>query len=83
MHADKYSIMHGLVQKEQARRIWWTLYIFDEEISLRGGKPASILEGHLSNPPPPPSEQVGPFAVIFVPVIMTMLIEFQRSSIQV
>ena len=58
MHADKYSITHGLVQKEQARRIWWSLYVFDEEMSLRCGKPGSIPEGHLGHAPPLPSEQV-------------------------
>ncbi|ETN46375.1 uncharacterized protein HMPREF1541_00559 [Cyphellophora europaea CBS 101466] len=58
LHMDKYSLSHGFVEREHARRIWWTLYIFDVELSLRCGKPrATTIEGSKRQAPLP-SEQV-------------------------
>ena len=58
LHVDKYSLSHGIVDKEHARAIWWTLYNFDQEIALRTGKPCSISEGLINDPPEFPSEHV-------------------------
>ena len=58
LHVDKYSMSHGYVEKEHARRIWWTLYIFDQEVALRTGKPCAIAAYGLAWQPPLPSEHV-------------------------
>ena len=58
LHVDKYSISHGYVEKEHARRIWWTLYIYDQEVALRTGKPCAIAAYGLAWQPPLPSENV-------------------------
>lgn len=57
LHVDKYSLSHGVVDKEHARAIWWTLYNFDQEIALRTGKPCSFPEAFFSSSPEFPSEQ--------------------------
>lgn len=58
LHVDKYSISHGYVEKELSRRIWWTLFIFDQEVALRNGKPCAIAAYGIPGQPPLPSEQV-------------------------
>lgn len=58
LHMDKYSLSHGFVEREHARRIWWTLYIFDVELSLRCGKPRGITIEGSKRQAPLPSEQV-------------------------
>ena len=58
LHVDKYSISHGYVEKEHARRIWFTLYIYDQEVALRTGKPCAIAAYGVSSQPPLPSEHV-------------------------
>ena len=58
LHVDKYSMSHGYVEKEHARRIWWTLYIFDQEVALRTGKPCAIAAYGVAGQPPLPSEHV-------------------------
>lgn len=64
LHLDKYSLSHGVVDKEHARAIWWTLYNFDQEIALRTGKPCSFSEALISCPPDFPSEQVSDNRII-------------------
>ena len=59
LHVDKYSTVHGPVEKEHARRIWWVLYIFDQEIALKTGKPCMIeTRTDVLWRPPLPSEHV-------------------------
>jgi hypothetical protein len=58
LHMDKYSLSHGFVEREHARRIWWTLYIFDVELSLRCGKPRAITLEGSKRQAPLPSEQI-------------------------
>lgn len=59
LHLDKYFSSHDLVQKEHARRIWWSLDILDQEMAFRVGKPC--LAGSPTGADwqsPLPSEQV-------------------------
>ncbi|KPI38713.1 uncharacterized protein AB675_5719 [Cyphellophora attinorum] len=58
LHMDKYSLTHGFVEREHSRRIWWTLYIYDAETSLRCGKPRAIVVEPNTRQAPLPSEQV-------------------------
>jgi hypothetical protein len=58
LHLDKYSLLHGPVEREHARRIWWTLYIVDVETSLRCGKPRAEASQGSSRQAPLPSEQI-------------------------
>ena len=58
LHMDKYALSHGFVEREHARRIWWTLYIFDAEMSLRCGKPRAIVAEPSTRQAPLPSEQI-------------------------
>lgn len=59
LHLDKYSKQYGGVSKEHARRIWWTLFLYDQDIALRIGKPC-MYGASDDRPwkPPLPSEQV-------------------------
>ena len=58
LHVDKCAPKHGLVEKEHARRLYYTLYIFEQEVALRSGKPCAIAPYGASWEPPLPSEQV-------------------------
>lgn len=58
LHMDKYSPTHGFVEREHARRIWWTLFIFDAETSLRCGKPRAVVVEPSARQAPLPSEQI-------------------------
>ncbi|KAJ5374859.1 hypothetical protein N7517_006865 [Penicillium concentricum] len=54
LHCDKYCISYGGVEKEHARRTWWALFMFDQDLSLRLGRPSAIED---SSNPPLPSER--------------------------
>ncbi|KAJ5929001.1 hypothetical protein N7466_007957 [Penicillium verhagenii] len=57
LHCDKYCASYGGVEKEQARRVWWSLIVFDQDLSLRLGKPFATKESWC---PPLPSEVILP-----------------------
>lgn len=60
LHLDKYSIKDGVVAKAHARRLWWTLYLFDQDVSLQLGKPCMTGSATVCLwQPPLPSECVG------------------------
>ncbi|BCS27699.1 fungal specific transcription factor domain-containing protein [Aspergillus puulaauensis] len=44
MHRDKYCAAYGLVEKEHARRLWWSLVVFDQDLSQRLGKPSATTD---------------------------------------
>ncbi|RMJ09838.1 hypothetical protein CDV36_010537 [Fusarium kuroshium] len=59
LHLDKYSSSDSLVSKAYGRRLWWTLFLFDHDISLQMGKPS--MSGSSDDcywRPPLPSEQI-------------------------
>ena len=58
LHRDQMPDSGKLVEKEQHRRIWWTLFMLDQEIAARGGSPNLINEKTLKIDTPLPSEQV-------------------------
>ena len=59
LHLDKYATKAGLVARAYARRLWWTLFLFDQDLSLQLGKPC-MTESLASAAwqPPLPSEHV-------------------------
>jgi len=57
---DKSLTNQSPVTKQQNRRIWWTLYILDQEVSARCGSPCLSDERSLRIQTPLPSEQVRP-----------------------
>ena len=56
LHVDKYAPNHDAIEKDHARRLYYTLYIFDQEVALRCGKPCAIAPYSTSWEPQPPSE---------------------------
>lgn len=56
IHFDKYSATYGSVEREHSRRIWWSVITFDQDLSLRIGKPSATESVWYS--PPLPSETV-------------------------
>jgi hypothetical protein len=59
LHLDKYSAKGSAVAKAYARRIWWSLFLCDHDMSLQLGKPSmSGPSNALSWQPPVPSEDV-------------------------
>ncbi|KAH7270900.1 hypothetical protein B0J15DRAFT_543821 [Fusarium solani] len=59
LHLDKYSPSDSLVSKAYARRLWWTLFLFDHDISLQMGKPCMSGSSEVCHwQPPLPSEQI-------------------------
>ncbi|CAI6329006.1 unnamed protein product [Periconia digitata] len=58
LHRDQIPDTAAAMEHEQSRRIWWTLFNLDQEISSRGGSPSLIDERHLKITTPLPSEQI-------------------------
>ncbi|RSL82331.1 hypothetical protein CEP51_005252 [Fusarium floridanum] len=59
LHLDKYSSSDSLVSKAYTRRLWWTLFLFDHDISLQMGKPSMSGSSDVCPwRPPLPSEQI-------------------------
>ncbi|KAF5646996.1 uncharacterized protein FTJAE_1827 [Fusarium tjaetaba] len=59
LHLDKYSTKSGVVSQAHARRLWWTLYLVDQDLSLALGKPSmNSPPNETSWNPPLPSEFV-------------------------
>ncbi|KAI1010528.1 hypothetical protein LB503_004902 [Fusarium chuoi] len=57
LHLDKYSTKSGVVSQAHARRLWWTLYLVDQDLSLALGKPSmNSPPNETSWKPPLPSE---------------------------
>lgn len=46
------------LERERNRRIWWTLFLLDQEMSSRGGSPTVIDERFTKVTTPSSSEQV-------------------------
>ncbi|KAF2878234.1 aldehyde dehydrogenase-like protein [Massariosphaeria phaeospora] len=47
LHRDQMPESGASMEREQNRRIWWTLYTLDQEIASRGGSPTLIDERFL------------------------------------
>jgi hypothetical protein len=58
MHRDQVSESGNMIEREQNRRIWWTLFMLDQEVASRGGSPAVIDERYVKVTTPMASEQV-------------------------
>lgn len=58
LHRDQVPDSGSSIEREQHRRIWWTLYNLDLEIASRGGSPTLIDDRYLKITTPMPSEQV-------------------------
>lgn len=58
LHRDQTPETGASSEREQHRRIWWTLFMLDQEIASRGGTPNVIDERSLKIDTPLPSEQV-------------------------
>ena len=76
IHRDKYCAAYGLVEKEHARRLWWSLVVFDQDLSQRLGKPSATTDSWetclpselVSKKPPKPL-----LIMIFIPFGLQIL----------
>jgi hypothetical protein len=57
-HRDQLPESGTQLEHERNRRIWWTLFLLDLEVSIRGGSPNSIDERYTRVTTPAASEQV-------------------------
>jgi hypothetical protein len=58
LHRDQLAESATSLDREQNRRIWWTLFILDQELASRGGSPSIIDERFTKVTTPVSSEQV-------------------------
>ncbi|ORY17943.1 aldehyde dehydrogenase [Clohesyomyces aquaticus] len=58
LHRDQMPESGSSMEREQSRRIWWTLFMLDQDIASRGGSPNLIDERLLKIDTPLPSEQM-------------------------
>jgi hypothetical protein len=58
LHRDQLAESATTMEREQSRRIWWTLFILDQELASRGGSPYLIDERFTKVTVPASSEQV-------------------------
>jgi len=58
LHRDQLAESGNAMEREQNRRIWWTLFQLDQDISSRGGSPTVVDERFTKVTTPMPSEQI-------------------------
>jgi hypothetical protein len=58
LHRDQLAESGNAIEREQNRRIWWTLFQLDQDISSRGGSPTVVDERFTKVTTSMPSEQV-------------------------
>lgn len=58
LHRDQTPQSGASLEREQYRRIWWTLFTLEQEVASRGGSPTLVDERLLRIDTPLPSEQV-------------------------
>ncbi|KAF2743010.1 hypothetical protein M011DRAFT_510361 [Sporormia fimetaria CBS 119925] len=58
MHRDQLPASYTSIDCEQYRRVWWTLFTLEQEVSSRGGSPPLVDERIMKIDTPLPSEQV-------------------------
>jgi hypothetical protein len=58
LHRDQLAETGTSLEREQNRRIWWTLFFLDQELASRGGSPNIIDERYTKVTTPMSSEQV-------------------------
>jgi len=58
LHRDQTAEGASVMEREQNRRIWWSLFMLDQEISSRGGSPTIIDERFTKVTTPMCSEQI-------------------------
>ena len=44
LHRDVFPKNKDSLEREQGRRIWWTIYILDHEMASRFGHPCTIVD---------------------------------------
>lgn len=69
-HHDKSPAAQNPMIKQQNHRIWWTLYILDQEIASRCGNPCVCDERILKIQMPLPSEKVSPTSCDYLRVLL-------------
>jgi hypothetical protein len=57
-HRNLSPKMRRSVEREQSRRLWWTVYQLDQEIAIRLGYPCAIVDETTWIQTPLSSEQV-------------------------
>jgi hypothetical protein len=58
LHRDQLAESASELEREQNRRIWWTLFILDQELASRGGSPTIIDERFTKVATPMSSERI-------------------------
>lgn len=58
LHRDQLADSTTTLEREQNRRIWWTLFLLDQELASRGGSPTIVDERFTKVTTPNPAEQV-------------------------
>jgi hypothetical protein len=58
LHRDQLEETASTVEREHNRRIWWTLFLLDQELASRGGSPTIVDERFTKVTTPQSSEQV-------------------------
>lgn len=58
LHRDQLPENGSSIERERNRRIWWTLFLLDQETSMRGGSPSVVDERFTKVTTAMSSEQV-------------------------
>ncbi|KAF2016395.1 aldehyde dehydrogenase-like protein [Aaosphaeria arxii CBS 175.79] len=58
LHRDQVPDESSTLEREQYRRLWWSLFILEQEVASRGGAPTLVDERMLKIATPLPSEQM-------------------------
>ncbi|KAF2198128.1 hypothetical protein GQ43DRAFT_474818 [Delitschia confertaspora ATCC 74209] len=85
LHRDQAPESGKLFEREQNRRVWWTVFMLDQEIASRGGSPCLIDERTLRVETVFPSEQIiypGIFTPLWWLSTSVILSRLKREIIQ-
>lgn len=66
LHRNQTPDSSTSLEREQYRRIWWTLFTLEQEVASRGGSPTLVDERLLKIDTPLPSEQVALFYLYWI-----------------
>ncbi|EXJ72932.1 uncharacterized protein A1O5_04081 [Cladophialophora psammophila CBS 110553] len=82
LHRDMCSRTKDLIERERCRRLWWTIYTLDHEISIRLGYPCAIVDEAIFMNIPPASEQVldpGPNMPLGYQALFVSLVKLRKK----
>lgn len=82
LHRDVSLRDKDSLERERGRRLWWTIYVLDQEMASRFGYPCSIVENAIFMRTPLATEQIlgpGPNTPLGYQALLVSLIQLRKK----